>query len=176
MSETEASREARLRRLARSQGLELKKSRRRDPNALDYGGFMIVDANTNFVVRGATSWPYDLSPDDVEAYLTDPDGTPAVQKDVTVRVRRQFNDYRIGEVPFSKLWAFDWRRTSGGVQAPAPFPFASAMVVCTDVDGEIAHSGTHGPCPHDIRVCINKSDQDPAVWAKILQAAGPRPA
>jgi hypothetical protein len=153
----------------------LKKSRRRDPSALDYGGFMLVDAKHNLVVRGATSWPYDLTLDDVAAYLTDPDGTPDSQKDVTVRIRRQFDDYRIGEVPFSKLWSFQWKRVSGGVQAPAPFPFVSPMVICTDIKGEIGHSGAHGPCPHEIRVCVNKSDQDPAVWAKILQAAGPKP-
>lgn len=27
--------------------------------------------------------------------------------------------------------------------------------------GEIAHSCTHGPCPHQIKVCIGKKDNDP---------------
>jgi hypothetical protein len=42
MDATEKVREARARRMARRQGYELIKSRRRDPNALDYGRFWIV--------------------------------------------------------------------------------------------------------------------------------------
>jgi hypothetical protein len=38
-------REDRLRRMAQRQGLTLRKSRRRDPRALDYGRYWLVDAN-----------------------------------------------------------------------------------------------------------------------------------
>lgn len=68
----EKIRENRLRRMAERQGLALHKTRRRDPRALDYGCWMIVDPyNGNAVVAGtgAIGRPsFDL--DDVEAYLT----------------------------------------------------------------------------------------------------------
>jgi hypothetical protein len=41
----EKVRENRLRRMAERQGLELRKSRRRDPRAKDYGRWYIVDVN-----------------------------------------------------------------------------------------------------------------------------------
>jgi hypothetical protein len=73
MEGSEKVREVRLRRMAERQGLELRKSRRRDPNALGYGCWMIVDPfNSNAVVAnsaGPTGEP-NLDLDDVEAYLT----------------------------------------------------------------------------------------------------------
>ena len=69
MGETEKVRENRLRRMAARQGLVLKKSRRRDPRALGYGGYMLVDAFTNSVVAGELDSPRALTLDDVEAYL-----------------------------------------------------------------------------------------------------------
>ena len=42
--------ENRLRRIAARRGYRLEKSRRRDKNAIDYGGFMLVDAYKNTVV------------------------------------------------------------------------------------------------------------------------------
>ncbi len=63
-------RENRLRRMAKRQGLELQKSRRRDPKAYDFGGFMLVDVRTNSVAFGADPLPFSLSIDDVEAYLS----------------------------------------------------------------------------------------------------------
>jgi hypothetical protein len=64
--------ENRVRRAALRQGLRLAKSRRRDPNAIDYDGYMLVDAKQNFVVAGATPVPYFLSLDDAEAWLKAP--------------------------------------------------------------------------------------------------------
>lgn len=69
---TDKVRENRLRRMAERQGLALFKSRRRDPRAIDYGCWMIVDPTINAVVAGtaATGRP-EMSLDDVEAWLTD---------------------------------------------------------------------------------------------------------
>jgi hypothetical protein len=69
---SEKVRENRLRRMADRQGLRLVKSRRRDPRAIDYGGYMLVDVELNAVVAGAEGigrphW----SLDDVEEYLTE---------------------------------------------------------------------------------------------------------
>lgn len=66
----EKVRENRLRRMAQRQGYRLEKSRRRDPRAYDYEGWMIVDADTNSVVAGATPNAYSLSVDEVEDWLT----------------------------------------------------------------------------------------------------------
>lgn len=73
MESSEKVREVRLRRMAERQGLALHKSKRRDPNALGYGCWMIVDPfNSNGVVAdsaGPTGEP-SMDLDEVEAYLT----------------------------------------------------------------------------------------------------------
>lgn len=69
---TDKVRMNRLRRMAERQGLSLAKSRRRDPNAVDFGGFMLLDASTNSVVAGGDPIPYSLSLDEAEAWLASP--------------------------------------------------------------------------------------------------------
>ena len=64
-------RENRLRRMAERQGLEIQKSRRRDPRAIDYDRWLILDARTNAVVAGTEGTPrHGMTLDAVEAYLT----------------------------------------------------------------------------------------------------------
>jgi hypothetical protein len=63
------TRETRLRRMAERQGLRLVKSRRRDPRAIDFGDFMLVDAETNSIVVGEIG-RVRCSLDDIERYLT----------------------------------------------------------------------------------------------------------
>jgi hypothetical protein len=60
----EKVRENRLRRMAERQGLLLRKSRRRDVRALDYGTYMLIDLHTNALVSGER-----LSLEQVEAWL-----------------------------------------------------------------------------------------------------------
>jgi hypothetical protein len=54
--------------MAQRQGFVVSKSRARDPFALTFGKFAIVDPETDEFVFGE----YDLSLDDVEAWLTRP--------------------------------------------------------------------------------------------------------
>ncbi len=61
--------ENRVRRALDRRGLVLHKSRRRDPRAIDFGGYMIVDAATNSVVAGASPVAFSLTLADVEAWL-----------------------------------------------------------------------------------------------------------
>ena len=67
-------RENRLRRMAGRQGLRLLKNPRRDPRAIDYGSYMLVDANR--VMVADFGWDHAGFPegasrlDDVEAWLT----------------------------------------------------------------------------------------------------------
>jgi hypothetical protein len=83
----ERVRENRLRRVADRQGLRLVKSRRRDPRAVDYGRYMLVDLATGAVVVGAGALGrpvWDL--DQVEAHLTRaPGGGAAKQIDVALQ-------------------------------------------------------------------------------------------
>ncbi len=67
---TDKVRENRLRRAAARQRCQLVKSRRRDPNAWDYGTYMLVDWDTN----GAVMQNADL--DDIEERLSKPDQQP----------------------------------------------------------------------------------------------------
>jgi hypothetical protein len=62
--------ENRLRRMAKRQGLALVKSRRRDPRALDYGMWMIVDPAINAIVAGAETGRASMSLEEVETWLT----------------------------------------------------------------------------------------------------------
>ncbi|MFW6124992.1 MAG: hypothetical protein ACOC46_02490 [Pirellulales bacterium] len=70
MSNDEKVRENRVRRKAARRGLRVVKSRRRDPDAIDYGCYMIVDVDMNAVVAGTagTQRP-NFSLDDVEEWL-----------------------------------------------------------------------------------------------------------
>lgn len=61
--------ENRLRRVAKRQGLELKKTRRRDSRAYDYGTYALIDPNTNALVAGDINSGYGLSLHEVEAAL-----------------------------------------------------------------------------------------------------------
>ncbi len=52
METAEKVRENRLRRVASRRGLRLVKSRRRDPRALDYGTYWVVNPSTNLNLSG----------------------------------------------------------------------------------------------------------------------------
>jgi hypothetical protein len=67
MNTTDSTREARLRRLAHRQGFALRKSRA-GISVRNQGGFMIVDANANYIVAGEH---YDLDLDDAERFLAE---------------------------------------------------------------------------------------------------------
>lgn len=63
-------RENRLRRMAQRQGYILQKSRRRDPKAIDYGGYMLVDIQHNTGIVGYTPYAYSADLDEIEDFLT----------------------------------------------------------------------------------------------------------
>jgi hypothetical protein len=61
----EKIRENRLRRMAERQGLELRKSRRRDPRAKDYGRWYIVDVERE--IEAAEIGGYDVATESYRA-------------------------------------------------------------------------------------------------------------
>ena len=94
-----------------------------------------------------------------------------------VVVRRQWNNWQRASYRLADLDGIHWDSISGGVRAPAPQAFLHAYVRCDGMlDGELAHSGAHGPCPHPIKVCVVKADNEPAVIRWLVQRAGPKPA
>ena len=103
----------------------------------------------------------------------------AVTSDIngeTVRVRRQMGDYRRAEYRLESVTGIHWDRISGGVQTSAPQDLLHGYVSCDGMlQGELAHSGTHGPHPHRIKVCILKVDNSPAVFRHFEQQTGPKP-
>lgn len=95
-----------------------------------------------------------------------------------VWVRRQWDDsWRKASYRPRDIWNIHWDWVGGGVQAPTPQPFLHGYVSCRGMlEGELAHSGSHGPCPHVIKVCIVKKDNPPSVFSRLAEAAGPKPA
>ena len=69
MPDPDKVRENRLRRMAARQGLQLRKSRRRDPLARGFGTFMLVDPYINGMVAGDHQMGYGWSLDDIEDWL-----------------------------------------------------------------------------------------------------------
>lgn len=92
-----------------------------------------------------------------------------------VRVRRDWNDHRIGTVKWSDLRDPRWDSISGGEQNPTPQPFIHGYVWCDTVQGDIAHSCAHGPGPHNIKVCLVKKDNSREVWSRVSSIVGPKP-
>lgn len=93
-----------------------------------------------------------------------------------VWVRRQHDDHRKARYPLDDIRGVNWDSRSGGVQAKAPQYLLFGYADCDGmVEGEIAHSGVHGPCPHSIKVCILKADNDPAVYRLLAERAGEKP-
>ena len=58
--------------MAKRQGLQLTKSRTRDPYAIDYGGYMLV-GERNVAVYGAEPRAWCATLDDIEHWLTTPE-------------------------------------------------------------------------------------------------------
>lgn len=104
-----------------------------------------------------------------------------VMDEMVVYVRRQYDDYRIAKYYFKDVWDIDWDDESGGVHTKSPGYLLYGYVKCNGmIEGEIAHSGAlgvanHGPCPHDIKVCILKKDNDPEVIKHIINEIGDAP-
>jgi hypothetical protein len=62
--------ENRLRRVAARCGMRLAKSRRRDPQAIDFGGYMLIDVKLNAVMIGGGPYQFSASLDDIRDWLS----------------------------------------------------------------------------------------------------------
>ena len=102
-------------------------------------------------------------------------------QDAFVIVRRQPSDYRTAKYLISSFESPHWDTVSGGIRITLfNQQFIYGYVQCTDaVEGEVAHSGEHGiddhgPCPHRIKVCALRKDNED-VYGILLEMAGPNP-
>ena len=94
-----------------------------------------------------------------------------------VSVRRQLKDWRVAKYRLSDLTDVHWDRAGAGGKGSAAGPLLSAQVSCEAVvEGELSHTGSYGPCPHSIKVHIAKKENDPKVFARLAELAGPQPA
>lgn len=101
---------------------------------------------------------------------------PVTPDTLVVVVRRQWNDYRQATYRLEDFSGARWDTVSGGVQATATQPFIHGYVWCDAmIDGSLGHSCQHGAGPHHIKVCVVKKDNAAAVYAKLLEVAGPKP-
>ena len=102
--------------------------------------------------------------------------TNPAQPEPTVWVRRQWNDWRRALYRLADLEDVHWTDLSGGTRAPAPRYFLHGYVWCDGMlEGELAHSGMHGQCPHHVKVCVIKKDNQPATIRRLMEQAGPEP-
>ena len=92
-----------------------------------------------------------------------------------VRVRRDWDDHRVGTVRWSDLGNPRWDMVSGGTQTRTPEPCVHGYGMCDKVRGNIAHSCIHGPGPHNIKVCIVQKDNSRQVWDYLMKIVGSRP-
>jgi hypothetical protein len=136
------ARENRLRRVAARQGLRLVKSRRRDPQAADYGTFVLIDRNNVVAVGSEGADAPSLSLDDVENYLTG-----AERHDDAYRIARaraaQHGTSVEQELAFAAEWVArgeqapetrrrEWPEKAGGRYVEMENHLASAQCVLVD--------------------------------------------
>lgn len=94
---------------------------------------------------------------------------------ILVTVRRYPQDWQTAEYELSEIWGLRWDSVSGGVQRSTPHRMVMGYVWCDGmVSGEVAHSCSHGPPPHEIKVCVVKK-YNKAHWKQILERVGPKP-
>ncbi len=67
-TQSDKTREQRLRRLGKKQGYYLRKSRVKNPYLDDQGGYMVIEPYWNIAVYGER---FDLTLDDVERFFSD---------------------------------------------------------------------------------------------------------
>lgn len=81
------------------------------------------------------------------------------KNDLTVVVRRRWNDPRSARVPLAALRELVIKNDPGGVCSPIPRPFLYARVWCDQlIDGGAIHGCDHATAPHELRLCVLATD------------------
>lgn len=86
----------------------------------------------------------------------------------TVRVRRGPQDSFIAEYRLCDVWGLHYDCVTGGIGVPTNRTYLFGYVQCDAmIAGELAHSCSHGPPPHRIKVCITKTGNDKQTYARL---------
>jgi hypothetical protein len=98
-----------------------------------------------------------------------------LERQTVVRVRRQWNSRKIGEVRWADLEDLHWDRTSGGLQHRSPFVMMYGYMWCDRLaSGRVAHSCIHGEGPHRIKVVVVKKDNPRPLVAALIATLPPQ--
>jgi hypothetical protein len=100
---------------------------------------------------------------------------PMALDDALVYIRRQWNDVKIGAVPFDQFHNPYWDDISGEMMQRAPQQFIHGYVWSTDAQEQIAHSHIYEDGPRWIKVCAIKKDNNRETFKRLLEIVGPRP-
>ena len=92
-----------------------------------------------------------------------------------VWVRRQAKDWRLAKYRLADVSNVQWDPSSGS-KSTGNQPLLNGQVSCDALlEGELSHAGSYGPCPHTIKVHIVKKENDPKVFSRLAELAGPPP-
>lgn len=92
-----------------------------------------------------------------------------------IYVTRSKGDYKSATVKLKNLSDFHWGTTSGGARVYTGNYNLYAYMYCNEIEeGEIGHSGIHGPCPHYIKVYISKGSNE-KYFKYMSEEAGKKP-
>jgi hypothetical protein len=92
-----------------------------------------------------------------------------------VHFRRQWNDKKIGTVPFDQFHNPYWDDISDEMMQRAPRPLIHGYVWCTDAQDQVAHLVAHENGAHWTKVCVVRQDNKRETYARLLEIVGPRP-
>ena len=89
--------------------------------------------------------------------------------ELTVRVRRQWNDARVATYRIADISGLHMSDISGGLGVRANRPYLCGYVACdAALAGTLPHSCEHGRGPHRIKVCAIKKDNSARVYQLLL--------
>lgn len=100
--------------------------------------------------------------------------------ELLITVRREPQDYRNATYRLDDLkephWSDHCNNTEGRFRGRFNDDYICGYVQCDGaLEGGVAHTGNHGPCPHRIKVCVIKKYTDKAAYKALLEIVGEKP-
>jgi hypothetical protein len=92
-----------------------------------------------------------------------------------VYIRRQWNEKKIGAVPFDQFHNPYWDDVSGARMERAPRSFIHGHVWWSDAQDQIVHLFAHEDGTRWIKVCVVRRDNKLGTFKRLLEIVGPRP-
>jgi hypothetical protein len=92
----------------------------------------------------------------------------AKKTELTVIVRRRWNDPHAGKAPLSALRELVIKNDPGGICTPIPRPFPYARVWCDQlIDGREIHLCDPATAPHELQLCVIEADNSAELNAQV---------